>query len=167
MKAQFLICIAENDDQRDPEAKNVLKDSFAQATCLQRLRFTKLATGGVLQTPRFTTKNSPKKHGLACWFCSRRPWRDLVASRSCTCLFGNAIQMTYGAKVNGAIDTAALPHVCSSISLVLSTLSSGPLANTSVVPLLSGQNTRPPETQGDARTPLLLVGVSVGGFTCC
>lgn len=31
MKAQFLICIAENDDQRDPEAKNVLKDSFAQA----------------------------------------------------------------------------------------------------------------------------------------
>ncbi len=31
MKAQFLICIAENDDQRDPEAKDVLKDSFAQA----------------------------------------------------------------------------------------------------------------------------------------
>ena len=31
MKAQFLICIAENDDQREPEAKNELKDSFAQA----------------------------------------------------------------------------------------------------------------------------------------
>ncbi len=31
MKAQFLICIAENDDQKEPEAKNVLKDSFAQA----------------------------------------------------------------------------------------------------------------------------------------
>ncbi|QDV62389.1 dienelactone hydrolase family protein [Crateriforma conspicua] len=31
MKAQFLIAVAENDDQRDPEAKNVLKDSFAQA----------------------------------------------------------------------------------------------------------------------------------------
>ncbi|QDV84177.1 dienelactone hydrolase family protein [Planctomycetes bacterium TBK1r] len=31
MKAQFLIAIAENDDQRDPEAKNVLKQSFADA----------------------------------------------------------------------------------------------------------------------------------------
>ena len=31
MKAQFLICIAENDDKKEPEAKNVLKDSFAQA----------------------------------------------------------------------------------------------------------------------------------------
>lgn len=31
MKAQFLIAIAENDDQRDPESKNVLKESFAQA----------------------------------------------------------------------------------------------------------------------------------------
>ncbi len=31
MKAQYLIAIAENDDQRDPEAKSVLKDSFAQA----------------------------------------------------------------------------------------------------------------------------------------
>lgn len=31
MKAQFLVCIAENDDQREPEAKDVLKESFAQA----------------------------------------------------------------------------------------------------------------------------------------
>ncbi len=31
MKAQFLICIAENDDQKEPEAKNVLKQSFAEA----------------------------------------------------------------------------------------------------------------------------------------
>jgi carboxymethylenebutenolidase len=31
MKAQFLIAVAENDDQRDPESKNVLKDAFAQA----------------------------------------------------------------------------------------------------------------------------------------
>ncbi|QDV66663.1 Dienelactone hydrolase family protein [Rosistilla carotiformis] len=31
MKAQFLIAVAENDDQRDPEAKNVLEKSFAQA----------------------------------------------------------------------------------------------------------------------------------------
>lgn len=31
MKAQFLIAVAENDDQRDPEAKNVLKESFANA----------------------------------------------------------------------------------------------------------------------------------------
>ena len=31
MKAQFLHAVAENDDQRDPEAKNVLRDSFAKA----------------------------------------------------------------------------------------------------------------------------------------
>jgi carboxymethylenebutenolidase len=31
MKAQYLIAIAENDDQRDPDAKNVLKETFAKA----------------------------------------------------------------------------------------------------------------------------------------
>lgn len=31
MKAHFLIAIAENDDQKEPEAKNVLKKSFAEA----------------------------------------------------------------------------------------------------------------------------------------
>lgn len=31
MKAQFLIAVAENDDQRDPKSKEVLKDSFAKA----------------------------------------------------------------------------------------------------------------------------------------
>ncbi len=31
MKAQFLIAIAENDDQKDPESKKVLKDAFEQA----------------------------------------------------------------------------------------------------------------------------------------
>ncbi len=31
MKAPFLIAIAENDDQRDPESKQVLKEAFAQA----------------------------------------------------------------------------------------------------------------------------------------
>jgi len=31
MRAQFLFAVAENDDQREPEAKNVLKESFAKA----------------------------------------------------------------------------------------------------------------------------------------
>lgn len=31
MKAQYLIAIAENDDQKDPEAKNRLRDAFAKA----------------------------------------------------------------------------------------------------------------------------------------
>ena len=30
MKAQFLIAIAESDDKKEPEAKNVLRDSFAR-----------------------------------------------------------------------------------------------------------------------------------------
>ena len=31
MKAQFLFAVAENDDMRDPESKNVLRDTFAKA----------------------------------------------------------------------------------------------------------------------------------------
>jgi carboxymethylenebutenolidase len=31
MKAQFLIAVAENDDQREPETKTVLRDTFAKA----------------------------------------------------------------------------------------------------------------------------------------
>jgi carboxymethylenebutenolidase len=31
MKAHFLFAVAENDDQRDPEAKNVLRETFAKA----------------------------------------------------------------------------------------------------------------------------------------
>ena len=31
MQASFLVCIAENDDEREPEAKSVLADSFAKA----------------------------------------------------------------------------------------------------------------------------------------
>lgn len=31
MKAQFLFCVAENDDQREPDSKNVLRDTFAKA----------------------------------------------------------------------------------------------------------------------------------------
>jgi carboxymethylenebutenolidase len=31
MKAQFLFAVAENDDMRDPEAKNVLRDTYAKA----------------------------------------------------------------------------------------------------------------------------------------
>ncbi len=31
MKAEFLICVAENDDEKEPETKNVLREAFAQA----------------------------------------------------------------------------------------------------------------------------------------
>jgi len=31
MKAQFLIAVAENDDERDPESKNILRETFAKA----------------------------------------------------------------------------------------------------------------------------------------
>jgi carboxymethylenebutenolidase len=31
MQAQFLIAIAENDDERDPESKNILREAFAEA----------------------------------------------------------------------------------------------------------------------------------------
>jgi carboxymethylenebutenolidase len=31
MKVQYLFAVAENDDEREPEAKNVLRDTFAKA----------------------------------------------------------------------------------------------------------------------------------------
>lgn len=31
MKAQYLIAIAENDEQREPDSKTILKDTFAKA----------------------------------------------------------------------------------------------------------------------------------------
>jgi carboxymethylenebutenolidase len=31
MKASFLFCVAENDDQRDPTAKDVLRETYAKA----------------------------------------------------------------------------------------------------------------------------------------
>ena len=31
MKAHFLFAVAENDDQREPEAKNVLRETYAKA----------------------------------------------------------------------------------------------------------------------------------------
>ena len=31
MKAQFLVAIAENDHQKEPESKNILRDAFAKA----------------------------------------------------------------------------------------------------------------------------------------
>jgi carboxymethylenebutenolidase len=45
MKAQFLICVAENDDMRDPEAKNTLKQSFAAANLRAEVEVYKAAHG--------------------------------------------------------------------------------------------------------------------------
>ena len=38
MKAQYLFAVAENDDMREPEAKNVLRDTFAKAKLRRRDR---------------------------------------------------------------------------------------------------------------------------------
>lgn len=45
MKAQFLVCIAENDDAKEPEAKNVLKESFAQAKLAAEIEVYKAGHG--------------------------------------------------------------------------------------------------------------------------
>ncbi len=45
MKAQFLIAIAENDDQKEPETKNVLKEAFMQAKLTAEIEVYKAGHG--------------------------------------------------------------------------------------------------------------------------
>ncbi len=71
MKAQFLIAIAENDDQRDPESKTVLKETFAKANLEARLKSIPQVTAGAHPTRRYTTKSRPRKLGRDCWLSSK------------------------------------------------------------------------------------------------
>jgi carboxymethylenebutenolidase len=45
MKAQFLCCVAENDDQREPDSKNVLKDTFGKNKLAAEVEVYKAAHG--------------------------------------------------------------------------------------------------------------------------
>ena len=66
-KAQFLIAIAANDDQRSPNEKNVLKDTFAKASLPAEIEVYKGArTAGARRIPASTTSRRPRRRGADC-----------------------------------------------------------------------------------------------------
>ena len=88
MKAHFLIAIAENDDSRQPEAKEVLRDSFARPTCRRKsMCMPARCTVGVRLTRKYITTTRRKRHGVVCWCCSAAPWFEFGGTYS---VLGNA-----------------------------------------------------------------------------
>jgi len=75
MKAHFLVAIAENDDQKQPDAKNVLRDSFAKAGLPAEIEVYTGAQHGWCP-PDSTVYNETQ---------AERAWSRLLA------LFGNAL----------------------------------------------------------------------------
>ncbi len=74
MKAQFLIAIAENDDQRDPESKTVLKETFAKANLESEIEVYPAGHGWCPPDSKYTTKSRPRKLGRVCWLSSKKRW---------------------------------------------------------------------------------------------
>jgi carboxymethylenebutenolidase len=68
MKAGFLIAVAENDDQRDPESKEVLKESFASAKLSAEIEVYPAAHGWCPPDTRVYNKDQ-----------SERAWERMLA----------------------------------------------------------------------------------------
>jgi carboxymethylenebutenolidase len=76
-KAQFLIAVAENDDQRSPNEKNVLKETFAEANLPAEIEVYAGAAHGWCP-PDSTVYNEPQaekawSHLLG---CTEEPWPE-------------------------------------------------------------------------------------------
>jgi dienelactone hydrolase len=77
MKAHFLFAIAENDDQREPEAKNVLREWYATASFQQRSKSMRARrTDGVRRIRR-----SQREAGRARLVAPARPLQDRAGVR--------------------------------------------------------------------------------------
>ena len=64
MKAEVLCCVADNDDKRDPPAKEKLKESFAAAHLKATVECSQAAiTGGPCAEVGFTTRSVPSARG--------------------------------------------------------------------------------------------------------
>ena len=75
--------IAENDDQKDPEAKTVLRDVFAAAGLPAEIEvYAGPCTAGARPIPPCTTKRRRSTGpGAGCWRCSRPLWPELTGRR--------------------------------------------------------------------------------------
>jgi len=73
MKAQYLFAIAESDDQRQPEAKNVLRAAFAKAKVPAEIEVYAGTIHGWCPTDsRVYNPDQAERPGAGCWRCSRR-----------------------------------------------------------------------------------------------
>ena len=76
-KAQFLIAIAENDDKRAPNEKNVLKETFAKANCRPKSRSTPAPrTAGARRIQRVYNEPQAEKAWAACSRCTAKLWPE-------------------------------------------------------------------------------------------
>ena len=67
MKASYLFAIAANDDEKQPEAKNVLRETSRKRNCRPRSRCTReRCTAGARRTRRSTTKRRRRRPGADC-----------------------------------------------------------------------------------------------------
>jgi carboxymethylenebutenolidase len=64
MKAEVLCCVADNDDKRDPAAKDKLKEAFAAAYLKATVEVSMaVTTGGPFVAARFITRQEPRERG--------------------------------------------------------------------------------------------------------
>ena len=72
MKAHFLFAVAENDDQREPEAKTILNDTFAKAKLPAEIEvYAGAAHGWCPPDSAVYNEKQAERPGRACWRCSR------------------------------------------------------------------------------------------------
>ncbi len=78
MKAHYLIAIAENDDQKQPDAKTALRDGFTKAKLPAEVEVYAGTQHGwcPLDSPVYN-HDQARKHGRGCWCCSRPRSDDL------------------------------------------------------------------------------------------
>ena len=76
-KAQFLIAIAENDDKRSPNDKNVLKETFAKANLPAEIEvYAGARTAGARRIRGSTTSRRPRRPGAVCSRCTEKRWPE-------------------------------------------------------------------------------------------
>ena len=74
-KAQFLVAIAANDDQRAPTDKDVMKETFAKAKLPAEIEvYTGARTAGARRTPASTTRRRPRRPGPVCSRSTGKRW---------------------------------------------------------------------------------------------
>ena len=81
-KAQLLIAIAANDDQRAPNDKTVLKETFEKSSLPAEIEvYTARRTAGARPIRASTTSRRPRRPGAVCWRCTVRPWPERASNR--------------------------------------------------------------------------------------
>ena len=76
-KAQFLIDIAENDDMRSPNEKNVLKETFSKVNLPAEIEvYAGAAHGWCPPDSQVYNEHRPRRRGAVCLRCTEKPWPE-------------------------------------------------------------------------------------------